>query len=106
MDVSWFDKYYLTQYVTDDKPYSDARLNSLASLIASYNPKAALDIGGTDGELQKRLAQCGVFDCDLVGVGDVTKKKYDAVILSHTLEHIYDIGAMFERIHGAMKKKG
>lgn len=102
VDQAWFDEYYLTKYKTDDKPYSDERLASLAALIGSYMPKSVLDIGGMDGELKQRL---GVA-CDVAGVGDVSKKKYDGVILSHTLEHIYDIGAMFERIHGALKKKG
>ena len=102
MDQAWFDEYYLNKYKTDDKPYSDERLASLAALIGSYMPKSVLDIGGMDGELKQRLD----VPCDVAGVGDVTKKKYDGVILSHTLEHIYDVGAMFERIHGALKKKG
>ncbi len=103
---AWFDNYYLTQYITDDKSYSDTRLKSLAALVAEYEPFSVLDIGGTDGELQKAL-QRHSLSVDITGVGDVAKKKkYSAVILSHTLEHIYDIGAMFERIHNAMKKKG
>lgn len=104
VDQAWFDEYYLTKYKTDDKPYSDERLASLAALIGSYMPKQVLDIGGMDGELKQRLD--GITACDVAGVGDVSKKKYDGVILSHTLEHIYDIGAMFDRIHGALKKKG
>lgn len=104
VDQAWFDNYYLTQYTTDDKPYSDERLNSLAALIGSYMPKTVLDIGGIDGELAKRIDDN--IKVTLAGVGDETAKKHDAVILSHTLEHIYDIGAMFERIHNAMKKNG
>lgn len=106
VDQAWFDNYYLTQYKTDDKPYSDERLNSLAALIGSYMPKTVLDIGGTDGELKEQIHRFTASDCDVAGVGDVSKKKYEGVILSHTLEHIYDVGAMFDRIHAALKKKG
>ncbi len=106
IDQAWFDEYYLNHYTTDDKPYSDARLKSLAALVAEYEPFSVLDIGGMDGELQKAM-QRHSLSVDISGVGDAPKKKkYSAVVLSHTLEHIYDIGAMFERIHGVLKKKG
>lgn len=104
VDQAWFDEYYLTKYQTDDKPYSEARLNSLAALIGSYMPKTVLDIGGMDGELAQRIDTS--IKVTTAGVGDVPAKKYDGVILSHTLEHIYDVGAMFDRIHAALKKKG
>lgn len=105
VDQAYFDNYYLTQYTTDDKPYSDARLESLAALIGSYMPKTVLDIGGMDGELKQRIEPHGV-KVDVAGVGDKESKKYGGVILSHTLEHIYDIAPMFERIDNALKKNG
>jgi hypothetical protein len=105
LSQAWFDDYYLTKYQTDDKPYSDARLNSLAKCIAGYAHSYVLDIGGMDGELQSRLNYAGLI-CDVAGVGDEAKKEYGAVILSHTLEHIYDIGAMFERIDAALTVGG
>jgi hypothetical protein len=101
----WFDDYYLTKYTTDDKPYSDARLASLAECVASYHPIMVLDIGGMDGELQSRIAKYNI-PCAVEGVGDVNTYPHDAVILSHTLEHIYDIGAMFERIDAALNDTG
>ncbi len=104
LSQEWFDNFYLTQYTTDDKLYSGARLKNLAVFIATYGVKTVLDIGGMDGELQAALHILDI-KCNVVGVGGEVKKKYDAVILSHTLEHIYDIGAMFERIRSAMKKK-
>jgi hypothetical protein len=104
LSQAWFDDYYLTKYQTDDKPYSDARLNSLAECVKSYNPINILDIGGMDGELQKRFSHYD--NCDIQGVGDKNKARYEAVILSHTLEHIYDIGAMFERIDAALNDTG
>ncbi len=93
----WFDQYYATIYKTDDKPYSDDRLNSLADFVASYEPRSVLDIGGMDGELQQRLQRRGL-QCDVSGVGDGNPDQYDAVIISHTLEHIYEMPAMMQRI--------
>jgi hypothetical protein len=105
VDQAWFDWYYANVYKTDDKPYSDGRLDSLADFIASHNYINALDIGGMDGELQARLHARGVH-CDVSGVGDFTDKVYNAVILSHTLEHIYDIDAMFTRVIWSLNNGG
>lgn len=105
LSQAWFDNYYLTKYQTDDKPYSDARLDSLAECVAGYVRRRVLDIGGLDGELQKRIKAKRIA-CYVSGVGDVNLYKHDAVILSHTLEHIYDIGAMFERIDAALNDTG
>lgn len=103
LSQAWFDEYYLNRYKTDDKPYSDARLNSLADFINTFtrNKDNVLDIGGTDGELQK-LIKC---NCVTVGVGDKIRGGYQLVVLSHTLEHIYDIPYMMERIKSNMLKK-
>lgn len=90
------DRHYLEVYQTDDKPYSDDRLNSLAECV-SKNCMRVLDIGGMDGELQSRLNKLGVL-CDVSGVGDTAVGRFDGVILSHTLEHIYDLKAMFDRV--------
>lgn len=104
---AWLDDYYLNRYQTDDKPYSDERLNSLAECVISYSDKTwmqykVLDIGGMDEELVKRLRNKNVRAVP-VGVGDrANEKYYDAVILSHTLEHVYDVPAMFERIKAAL----
>jgi len=86
------DEYYLHRYVTDDKPYSEGRLSSLAVLVASQT-KSVLDIGGTDGELQKHLEGRGVV-VDVAGVGD-DYPYHEGVILSHVLEHVYDLHELF-----------
>ena len=105
LSQAWLDDYYLNTYKTDDKPYSDARLNSLALCVKSFS-KDVLDIGGMDGELQDRLEKLGVT-CDVSGVGDGwAAGGYDGVILSHTLEHIYDIPAMFRRIKANLIRGG
>jgi len=84
------DDYYVHKYVTDDKPFSGARLASLADFIQSDD---ILDIGGTDKELQSRLAMRGKR-CDVAGVGD-DFPYHDTVVLSHVLEHVYDINELF-----------
>lgn len=99
LSQEWFDRYYMTVYKTDDKPYSDKRLNSLASFVASYDPRNVLDIGGMDGELQSRIASFGI-PCDVSGVENGNQKTYDIVVISHTLEHIYNVSSMFQRILG------
>lgn len=104
LSQAWFDDYYLHRYQTDDKPYSDARLNSLADCVKSYKPRVILDIGGMDGELQARFS--AYDNCDVAGVGWKSKARYDAVILSHTLEHIYDVPAMFENIKSHLNPDG
>ena len=105
LSQAWFDDYYLTKYQTDDEPYSNARLLSLAECVTSYAPFNVLDIGGMDGELQSRIQMRGV-SCYVSGVGDITKGRHGAIVLSHTLEHIYDLDAMFERINGTIAKDG
>lgn len=105
LSQAWFDNYYLTQYTTDDKPYSDARLASLTKCVTGYAPFTVLDIGGMDGELQSRIQERGV-SCYVSGVGNIDTHVHEAVVISHTLEHIYDIGAMFERVHKTLKQGG
>jgi len=107
----FFDNYYMTKYRTDDAPYSDARLFSLAECVKKYRGDnrsfRVLDIGGMDGELAQRINSIGLL-CLITGVGldHLDVKDNDGVILSHTLEHIYDIPAMFARIKRALKPGG
>jgi hypothetical protein len=93
----WFDRYYRREYTTDDKPFSNERLDCLAGFIASLEPRSVLDIGGMDGELQRRLQERGL-SCEISGVGDGARGQFDIVVLSHTLEHIYDVPTMMRRI--------
>lgn len=105
VNQEWFDWYYLNVYQTDDKQYSDARLDSLAECVSENRCGNVLDIGGKDGELMLRLQKYGIW-VDVAGVGTNAAKGYDAVILSHTLEHIYDIPAMMKRVRDALKPGG
>lgn len=106
LSQEWFDNFYLTRYSTNDKELSGARLDSLAECVSYYvtgSINNVADIGGTDGELVGRLRERNVMAWGY-GVGEEQNEQWkaDGVILSHTLEHIYDVGAMFERIHRFM----
>ena len=106
LSQEWFDNFYLTRYTTNDKEMSGARLDSLAACMVGYGIKKALDIGGLDMELSKKLSERDVA-ATAAGVGFIeTAIHFDAVVLSHTLEHIYDIGSMFERINSAIVPSG
>lgn len=109
VDQAWFDNYYLKFYKTDDKPFADARLESLARCVKGYfkNIQLAtvLDIGGTDGELKKKLEALDLL-CLASGVGDIDRFSFDVVVLSHVLEHIYDVQAMMARVQMALVPGG
>lgn len=106
VNQDWFDDYYLKRYRTDDAEYSNARLKNLAEFIVKSGQTKILDIGGLDGELQAHLHKFDGVTCDVAGVERTNKKKYGLVVLSHTLEHVYDVPLMFERIRAALKKGG
>lgn len=102
LDQAWFDNYYATQYTTSDTPYSFARYESLALFVQAH-ANEALDIGGKNGELGDHFKGFPYFP---VGVGDAIDRRYECVILSHTLEHVYDVAGMMEYIGKALDKDG
>jgi SAM-dependent methyltransferase len=86
--------YYKTVYKSDDPPaFLYPRLDALTQyLIENCNPPL-LDIGGMDGRLADRIAEM-----DTSGAGDQITGTYQTVILSHTLEHVYNTHGMLEAI--------
>ena len=106
-DVSqaWFDEYYAHRYITDVSMFGAARWETLAEYIASYEPIEVLDIGGLDGELAERIRAHGIY-CRVAGVQTEVMGKFDAVVLSHTLEHVYDLPGMMAYIKDKLKAKG
>jgi len=102
LDQAWFDQYYLTQYQANVARNSDDRWNALASFVAELVPGGtALDIGGLDGHLGKHVRNYGLT-YEAMGVKGMPAHHYDVVILSHTLEHIYDITPTMGRVKAAM----
>lgn len=104
LSQAWFDKYYTTQYTTSDTPYSFERYAALADFVAS-RAKDILDIGGLNGELHEHFGGLPV-KYEAIGVGDGIARKYECVVMSHTLEHIYDIEAIMKVVKNALDKGG
>jgi len=84
--------YYLANYQSNDGEPAIARLDSLAMFIREICLPPMMDIGGTDGELAKRVPM------DVSGAGDVFTKQCATFILSHTLEHVYNVPGMMQKI--------
>ena len=100
----WFNHYYAHFYNTDDNGHSNERLDNLAANIASYGVRSLLDIGGMDGELIRRIPS-PIYAMPS-GITDSSSARWHAVCLSHTLEHIYDVPAMMERIKSRLQLGG
>lgn len=106
MTESKLNQYYLTEYKTDDAPYSEARLNSLADYIVQLSlDEPITDIGGMDGVLQGKLLERGFTNVRTAGPDDELKRS-KIFILSHTLEHIYNVRGMLENIKKHIKPNG
>lgn len=88
-------EYYRKVYTSDDGPVADIRLGHLARFVAETCQSPVLDIGGTDMKLAGLLSGMIV---DVSGAGDKPSKKYQTIVLSHTLEHVYNMRRMIETI--------
>jgi hypothetical protein len=84
--------YYLTNYQSNDGAPADLRLDSLAVFIRKTCLPPMMDVGGTDGKLASRVPM------DVSGAGDDFTKQYSTFVLSHTLEHVYNVSGMIENI--------
>jgi len=103
LDQAYFDKYYANEYKISDTPEECApRYQNLAQYVQAH-AKGVLDIGGKDGELHKYFDG---FPYQAVGVGDELGEKQECVLLSHTLEHVYDIDALMKRVKKALRHDG
>lgn len=105
LSQGWFDRYYLAEYTTSDTPYSFARYQSLAQYVAE-RAKNVLDIGGKNGELHEHFAIIQGLNYEAIGVGESIKQKYDCVVLSHTLEHVYELAPLFTLVSDALDPGG
>lgn len=100
-------EFYQHHYKTDDAPYSEERLESLAARVARISMTVPImDIGGKDRVLAGKLKEHGCEDVSTSDAGDVLNRKYGIFILSHTLEHIYDTHAMLENIKANIQNGG
>ena len=98
--------YYLKEYKTDDAPYSEERLNSLADYIVHFSlDEPITDVGGMDGVLKFKLMDRGFTNVRVAGPEDELMRS-KIFILSHTLEHLYNPLGMLENIKKHMKRDG
>ena len=103
---SKLNQYYLTEYKTDDAPYSEERLNSLADYIVQFAMDEPItDVGGMDCVLQGKLLERGFTKVNVSGPNDELKRS-KIFVLSHTLEHIYNVRGMLENIKKHINHNG
>jgi hypothetical protein len=96
---STMNDYYKYKYKTDDGERAESRLNFLADHVVQYPLSSVImDIGGMDGVLAAKLKERGFTRVDVCGAGDRFHSLYDIFILSHTLEHVYNISSMMHKI--------
>lgn len=85
--------FYINNYQSSDGAPAIPRLESLAAFVQENCTHPIMDIGGLDNELACRVPQMEVS-----GAGDVFTKQYATFVLSHTLEHVYNVPGMMGRI--------
>jgi hypothetical protein len=80
----------------------DERCNSYLKdklQIQFQNVRTIIDYGSGNGKLKDMLSVSDIYEVDEYDIGmEKPNKKYDCLILSHVLEHIYDINKFIETI--------
>ena len=67
--------------------------------IQFQNVRTIIDYGSGNGKLKDMLSVSDIYKVDEYDIGmEKPNKKYDCLILSHVLEHIYDINKFIETI--------
>lgn len=75
--------------------------------LKEQNVKTIIDYGSGNGKLKELLSLAEQFVIDEYDIGmDQPSKKYDCLILSHVLEHIYDINKFIENISLNINENG
>lgn len=86
------DAYYGMGDTSPDLQEQDSvdRLKALAE--RTKGATRILDIGGKYSPLR------GMIKCDTLGPGETMRGPYDLFIISHTLEHVYDVNILMDEI--------
>jgi hypothetical protein len=84
----------------------DERCNNyLMNKLQNNNINSIIDYGSGNGKLKNLLSEC--FDVEEYDIGmEKINKKYDCLILSHVLEHIYDISNFIDEISRNINNNG
>ena len=105
-----YDQFYRERYGYGvDNPDNRMRLWGLASVINSaFADKSMdiIDIGGEDGYLADRLKELGFRNVAVANIGYSFGQEHDLIILSHVLEHVYDLDGFMDRVHSSLKSDG
>lgn len=103
-----YDEYYQEgnfNFVGKNDLESSERLQSLAKAIQQIctPEKRILDIGGEDGHLKNILTAQGYHNIETCGPGENLNGHFDLLVMSHLVEHIYDVDAFFAHFQSYMK---
>lgn len=97
------DGYYANDKSPDlREPDSITRLEALATYVKQdHDLHPILDIGGKFSPLKDMLPLCATLNA-----GEQIQGDYGTVIMSHTLEHVYDVNGLFAQIGKHLLKRG
>jgi len=88
---AYYDEYYKFDTSPDLGTTEDiARLKALAAALPEGR---GLDVGGKWSYLKD------IHQHDTLNAGEAIEGEYDYVILSHTLEHVYDVQGLMQKIY-------
>ena len=109
MSAEMFAAYYSTYYGYGlDAPDNVARLKRDAAWIAERfdTLDTIVDFGGGDGIIQHELEAQGFSRVYTVNVGGLLPRECDLVIISHVLEHLYEVPGVMGAIVNALSPGG
>jgi SAM-dependent methyltransferase len=105
-----YDHYYIKRYGYGlEGPDIDARMAGAAEFIAKNFTKdiSIVDYGGGNGDLMRALQKVGFRNVTNYTLGDnLGSNKYDLLICSHILEHIYDVQYFMKQVVDFVKPNG
>ena len=80
----------------EDGLYSK-QISYMNSCIDMSNVKKILNYGSGNVSYENRFGNVVVDDYD-IGLGDKSHEKYNLIILSHVLEHVYELNSFFDNL--------
>lgn len=103
-----YDAYYNAgqfNFVGKNDTESAERLESIGREIKSVclPTTRILDVGGEDGHLQKILNDLGFSNVETCGPDMNVDGHFDVLVMSHLVEHIYDMDGFFARLRPLLK---
>jgi len=106
-----YDNYYIKRYGYGlEGPDIDARMAGAALFLNRCLPDRGIsivDYGGGNGDLVRALEKVGFRNVLNFNLGDdLGDKKFDLLICSHILEHIYDLQHFMEHVVSFVKPNG